>query len=389
MNLEIDFKAWLEAEQNAIDNLESQIDSMDKTIADLNVKITALILTGQDDKATIQSMQVELDNTKAQLVSKQAEIDDLKVRLANAAKDDKPQIWGVNAHLFDSPIYKDINAFVTKAKELKFNAVRVGFFLNADGTIVQENDFLTRIYPALAVAGLRILPMLNTTGLSESSNDLPGQYKLGYAVGNGFAAKYGELFNNYELGNERALRVLTSGKDGRVVDNYDKAEMPVMASYLKGMFDGVKAARPKAITSLNCEWLHTGFVDYMRANGVLTEELTWHWYTGSPNQDSVLGSQGWNKAGMLIEDYLAAKYPGVKITFNEVGFTSPTLPFSQADQTAKLIPLLKRLKSKGYGVVVYELYDQADRLPSVIESNYGLYDVNSKPKAIVEAIKNI
>lgn len=349
MDIKEDFLAWCDGETAKVNQVER-----------MNLQLQAVIDT-----------QIVTIKDQADIIAKLTPI--------------KQKYYGIVGHLFDSPIYKDITSFIQTAKLLDFNATRMSIPLNADGAIINETDFFSRIYIPLKLAGIEPFMLLNTKGLNPNAVDLVAQYNIAYTLTNGFITKYGRIFPTLELGNELALKALLPGKDGRKVNDYDPAKLTAIGNYLKGAYEGAKAANPDVKIMLNGEWIHWGFTDAMKGY-IKFDILSWHWYVGSPNQDVLLASYAWAE-GKPIEDILSERYPDVEIIFNEVGYASPKLPFDQDKQVAQLPPLIKRLRDKGYSVFIYQLLDQPEK--SILEANYGLFDKDYKPKKIVNELISI
>lgn len=336
------------------------------------------------DGLSAEVAQVERKN-----IDLQTQVDALNVTIKDQADiitkftPVKKQYFGTVGHLFDSPIYKDVAQFVQICKLLNFNATRMSIPLNADGSMVNEADFFSRVYLPLILAGIKPFMLMTTKGLNVNAVNLVNQYNAGYSLANGFITKYGEIFDTLELGNELSLKALLPNKDGRKPADYDPAKIAAIGNYLKGAADGARAANPKIKIMLNGQWLSFGFIDAMKTYFDF-DILSWHFYVGSPNQDALLASYSWS-AGKPIEDILSERYTDVEIIFNEVGYMSPKLPFDQDKQAQQLPPLIKRLRDKGYSVFIYQLLDQPEKT-SILESNYGLFDKDYKPKKIVSLL---
>lgn len=353
------------------DGLSAEITAIEKANASFQQEVDLLTESNNANLEQIQALQ-------ATIKEQEDTISKLSIPI-------KPkQRYGVVGHTFDSAIYRDVQKFVDNGNLLGMNCTRMSPPLNANGIMTNEADFFTRIYPPFKMSGWDLFWLLDTEGLSTTDDGT--QYKKGFNVASGAVKRYGKLFEYVELGNELAIRCMTGG-DGRTLSSFDAKKLASVGQYLKGCYDGIKSVDPNYKIALNCEWTHWGFIDYMRDTvGVKFDILTYHWYVGNSNQETNFASQGWNKSSkLLIEDFLSQKYPDVEIVFNECGYANKTLPFDQDKQATQLPLLVKRLRDKGYTVLIYQMYDQAEK--GVLEGNYGIIDANGVPKKVFPLLK--
>lgn len=129
-------------------------------------------------------------------------------------------------------------------------------------------------------------------------------YDAGYALGNGAATRYAEWFEYFELGNEIELfrKMVIPGSMGdeesdyRVVSQVDgyEVEEPVeiVANYVKGMNDGIKAVKPSAKTMFNT----AGYCPLYLMDRVVAlipdlDIVAWHWYDDmlTPDMANIIG----------------------------------------------------------------------------------------------------
>jgi hypothetical protein len=358
-----------------------ELETATADLADLQQTNKTLVIDNSDLQATLDhAHQYNADLTQ-KLADQAAQIALLQATPAPASPaSPRLQYWGMNIHSFNSPIYKDSKISAELIKSLGMNAVRLDMnSINPNGSLTLEDEFIYSIYPNMRKAGLEILPVLYTPGLSLSKVD--GNYDKGFTYASGFAERYGKLFPSFELGNELALKCILKNVSGDDVKHYDPIAIACIADYVKGMFDGVKSQGSGSWTQINGEWTHFAFIHYLQDKGVNFDELTWHWYL---NQETGLLPKRY--AGMKIEDILPIEFPGKPISFNEVGFKADKTGFDAQKQLA-LIPLLKRLKDKGFSVFAFQQYDQVERLG--VEGTFGMWDAQKQPKPIVEMLRGI
>jgi hypothetical protein len=283
----------------------------------------------------------------------------------------KMPIVGINTHLFSDPAYKDVDKVIGCINKLGIKYVRQDFF-------VDETGKMTNTYPyeKFLEAGIEVRPMvyaykLDTAGIKE--------YDKGFAVGRGFAALYGTMFKEIELGNELAIKCLISGKTGDKKEHYDAKKLAAVCEYVRGMYMGVLSTGRPLKMIVNCEWLHTYFIDTLRADYGVCTSISHHWYTDSQ-------ANAGNFIKQEIEHHLRDKYGEYFEGFGEMNYM-PGTGFSESAQVEKLLPLLTRVLSAGCNVYLFELLDRSDSKGR--EGNLGLFRSDGTPKLIVEKLMGI
>ncbi|TSD67714.1 hypothetical protein FFF34_010100 [Inquilinus sp. KBS0705] len=273
---------------------------------------------------------------------------------------------GVNGHMGDAP-YLTVSPEkqIQMLKERGMSWYRLNVQTQSDGTASSVTR-LMELQTAATNAGVKILPMLYLRTLSYSKSESES-YKLGKTLGGNFAAKYGRYFDYYNLGNDLELELLYSNKTGQSQFHYDRAKFNVMAAYLKGMDDGIKANDAGAKTMISAGWLHYGFLRMCDWYGVKFDIVAYNWY--SDMEGAAAGSPG-------IPDItvkLASLFPNKPIWFTEFNYRyKATSTTNETDQNAFVTKFIAKCKANPQVKVamIYELFDEPYKHAN--EGNYGI-----------------
>ena len=119
------------------------------------------------------------------------------------------------------------------------------------------------------------------------------------------AGRYKGRITHWELSNEldgyAMIRKGEKTRDGKVwpwgdpdgsrPENYEEGRYQRAKAEILGLYEGVKAADPTAITVVDTGgWLHYGFIDRLvREDHVPFDILAWHWYSGMGDMTKVQG----------------------------------------------------------------------------------------------------
>ncbi|TWR28871.1 hypothetical protein FPZ43_11410 [Mucilaginibacter pallidiroseus] len=278
---------------------------------------------------------------------------------------------GVNGHPFGDAPYLATSAAkqVELIKGMNMNWYRINVLTTSDGTIsASSSSLFSSLQKAAASGAVNLLPMLNPRTLTF--NDKPSvAYQKGKTLGANFAAKYGQYFSYYNLGNDLELDLLMSGTTGREVTHYDVNKSAITTAYLKGMDEGIKLKDPGAKTIIDAGWLHWGFLTLCKNNNVKFDAIGYHWYSDMEGPAS--------RAPYNIPDIsvtLANSFPDKEIWFTEFGYRyKATSTDNEADQQEFMTKFVNKIKTnpRVKVAIAYQLFDEPYKKGH--ESNYGFY----------------
>jgi hypothetical protein len=243
---------------------------------------------------------------------------------------------------------------------------RVGFQTTSDGSITVPWLFNPLITAANA-GGVHILPMLHPRTLDLNASQSTA-YQAGKKLGADFAAKYGQYFTYYDLGNDLELKVLLPNTTGQSQADYDRTKFNVIAAYVKGMDEGIKSKDADAKTMVSAGWLHYGFIRMLDWYGVKFDVVAYHWYS---EMEAIAP-----KAPYYIPDItkkLASLFPNKPIWFTEFNLRYKDVSTHEADQNKFISNFIAKCKANPQVkvAIIYELFNEPQK-SSELESNYGI-----------------
>lgn len=275
---------------------------------------------------------------------------------------------GVVGHPMGDAPYVQTSATkqISLIKGMGMTWYRVGFQTTSDGTISVPYLF-EPLRAAAAAGGVKLLPMLYTRTLDLNASQ-SASYQAGKTLGANFAAKYGQYFTYYDLGNDLELKVLLPKTTGASQANYDRTKFNVIAAYLKGMDEGIKSKDPDAKTMVSAGWLHYGFIRMLDWYGVKFDVVAYHWYSEMENIAP--------KAPYYIPDItkkLASLFPNKPIWITEFNLRYKDVSTHETDQNAFISSFIAKCKNNPQVkvAIIYELFNEPHK-DSMLESNYGI-----------------
>lgn len=271
-----------------------------------------------------------------------------------------PRYRGANIHPFINSVYANIPGIVRDVKAVGLNAVRCDLHPNSAG-VFPSVATLNNLIQMCKDSGIFFQPMISISPVKNSS--AATCLAFGKAVGTAYK------FAVYELGNEQDNESILTG-DGTAASNYDQKKLAAYAICFKNVADGIRAVNPDAEIIINSAWIHWGFVQYMLANGVRIDGYSQHWYT---NQEKAYTGK------LPIEIIVPQTFPGLDITFNEVGIRPQTDGSIPVTDYALQTSILKRLSK--FSWYYNELYDEPSR--GLVEGNFGIYTKAGSPKPLM------
>jgi hypothetical protein len=275
---------------------------------------------------------------------------------------------GVNGHLGDAPyVQLPASKQIQLLNEMKMKWYRINIQTYADGTIKTESRFL-ELYKAALEKGVNILPVIYTRSLDLNKTE-PESYKLGWELGSSFAAKYGQYFTHYDMGNDLELELLIKGKTGQSQNHYDRRKTNVTAAYLKGMDEGIKSKDPTAKTMISAGWMHYGFIRMCDWYGVKFDVVAYHWYS---DMEGSAPKAPYNIPDITIK--LASLFPNKPIWFTEFNYRYKEAKSDtyEAEQNAFIMQFIQKCKNnpKVQALLIYELLNEPYKRGD--EGHFGL-----------------
>jgi hypothetical protein len=255
---------------------------------------------------------------------------------------------------------------ISLIKSMGMTWYRVGFQTKSDGTISVPWLF-EPLRLAAKAGGVNLLPMLYTRTLDLNASQSES-YKAGKKLGADFAAKYGQYFTYYDLGNDLELKVLLPKTTGQSQADYDRTKFNVIAAYLKGMDEGIKSKDADAKTMVSAGWLHYGFIRMLDWYGVNFDVVAYHWYSEMENIAP--------KAPYYIPDItqkLSSLFPNKPIWITEFNLRYKDVSTHEADQNKFITNFIAKCKANPQVkvAIIYELFNEPHK-SSELESNYGI-----------------
>ncbi|HWZ96011.1 MAG TPA: glycosyl hydrolase [Opitutaceae bacterium] len=294
----------------------------------------------------------------------------------------EPFHWGMNGHPLNQAAYMDVSL------EAQFDLLAelgAGWYrCDVDAPVFQADparfDALVRTAEKRKV---KLLPILLPSPNCQSEEATPKQiHDTARAFAKDIVSRYKGRITHWELGNEydtyaliRKGEVTQSGKrwtwdgdpDGNSPDDFDPGRCARVKAEIMGLYEGVKAADPAALTIVNTAgWLHYGFIDRLvRENPTVPFDiLSWHWYSEMGDMTAVQGRLN------LVERL--HRY-GKPLWITEVNRRDGSKGAKEAEASAYMSGEIARLAANPGidGLFIYELLDEPYFGPDG-ESDYGL-----------------
>jgi hypothetical protein len=274
---------------------------------------------------------------------------------------------GINGHMGDAPYLATSPAKqIQMLKDRGMKWYRLNVQTKSDGT-ASSSSLLEALQAAATSGGVNILPMLYLRTLDYSKSQAES-YQLGKTLGGNFAAKYGKYFTYYNLGNDLELPLLYDNQSGQSQNDYNRAKFNVVAAYLKGMDEGIKAKDPGAKTMISAGWLHYGFLKMCESYGVGFDVVGYNWYSDMEGAAA--------KSPYYISDItkkLSSLFPTKPIWFTEFNYRyKATSTTNETDQNAFVTKFIAKCKANPQVkvAIVYQLFDEPYK--STQERSYGI-----------------
>jgi hypothetical protein len=276
---------------------------------------------------------------------------------------------GVNGHPFTDAPYVQTSAAkqISLLKGMGLNWYRINVQTKSDGSAA--SSMFESMRQAAANGSVNLLPMLYLRTLDFSKSESLN-YQLGKTLGSNFAAKYGQYFSMYNLGNDLELTLLFANKTGASSSHYNKQKTNITAAYLKGMDEGIKAKDAGAKTMIDVGWLHYGFLQMCTTYGVKYDAIGYHWYS---DMENAAPNSPTNIPDITIK--IASLFPTKQLWFTECGYrykSSLSIAANEAAQSKFIMSFLAKCQRNPSVkcLMFYELFDEPYK--SYQESKFGL-----------------
>lgn len=282
-----------------------------------------------------------------------------------------PFILGINGHPLNQIAYiqTPLSRQMSFLKSMGMNYYRVDIGTDGLGNIREQKKFNELISVANS-SNIQILPTLFLVGLNYLENEVVN-YDRGLALGKGFASKYGQYFDYYELGNEYDLKLKPSTADGRYSANYDQTKFKKVAAFMRGLIKGIKKYDITGKTIINgCGWNY-GYFELLKQADLDMDIIGHHLYSMSTNQ---------NTNYVNIVKTLAGIFENKKPVFvTELNQENGDYVGSVESQDIVVNDFIDKLKQvpEVKAVFIYELLDQPELIhPKEREKHMGVIKWN-------------
>lgn len=276
--------------------------------------------------------------------------------------------YGVNGHPLGTIAYTSVPAQtqINLLKRMGMNIYRIDVHSQAANGYMSMPHLYEPLKRAADAAGITLLPMLYARDL-ELNLSMTEAYNRGRVTGDRFARRYADDFTYYNIGNEFDTKcLLSSSLSGEKVSHYDQRKFKIIASYLKGMDEGIKSKDPTAKTIINTNWMHYQYLLMLERFGVKFDIVGYHWY----DEMESLAVKNHNITDM--PKFLATKFKK-PIWFLEIGVRDKDGTKPEAKQKAFLDSFIAKCRNTPQvkAAIIYQLFDEP-RKPS-LEANYGIF----------------
>ncbi|MDB5119663.1 MAG: hypothetical protein JWN56_881 [Sphingobacteriales bacterium] len=303
-------------------------------------------------------------------------------------------IMGINGHPLNTYEYNansstiagvDYTTQANMVKAMGMTYYRIDISTKDDGTANNEAKMLDVIAKCQA-NNIKVLPMIGDKtdfALTQTEN-----YNKAFTQMAGFATKYGQYFDYFELGNEwelfRSLYVTKPAPhQGQDSTDYNMSKVRIAEQYVKGMEAGLKSVWPNKQSMVNTAgYFPTFWMDRMLAAAPTINICGWHLYASMP---AALQS---NLGVSNIHQYLYNRYHR-PIWYTESGYKASIAKTQQENEDASdawRVTLTSQATADPNvkAIIFYELLDRPQRTDGTTgydygEENYGWVKFNNYP----------
>lgn len=319
--------------------------------------ITNILQGGTDDQIIATSISSDL-NVQGYLTEQY----DLPIRVDGNFK------WGINGHPLTQPAYLQNHGLQADLiKELGASYYRIDVPHDQYGEINDMSLFSATVNSASS-NNIQLIPIVfppDSAGLYSLS--VADAAIKGKQLGKGFASRYKQYFDYYQLGNEEDIDLLpkVNAPDGSAPSHYNFSNFQVLASYFSGMIEGILEEDPTAKTIINCGgWYHYGYFSLLNDAGIDYDILGYDWYENISDYQVVLN---------VLKTTFASK----EVWFTEAHSLDMQVLTNPSLHKQRILDLISKLDLGGNikGFFIYELFDEDYH--AGVEGMLGLVDWTS------------
>lgn len=205
---------------------------------------------------------------------------------------------------------------IGKAKDLGLGWARLNW--DYGGGFARNDAYIN----AVLDAGMQVVLVIEDN--PASGGDM---YSSGLDDGKSIAGHYAGKIHFYQLANEGGAQSIKSGRlEGSRTSDFDDGAYESIKEYIRGLSDGISSADSGATKIVTISWLHTGFLDRLKADGVDFDMIGVDWYDwmGSFSRKTIY-------TGATLYDKLRSF--GKPLTFMEIN----TCPTSEDGSSVKTV----------------------------------------------------
>ena len=295
-----------------------------------------------------------------------------------------PFHWGINGHPVSQEAYWDVPLSVQLdlVSELHVGWYRIDIGSKAFvANTLRCDEFVS----GAEERKLRILPVLLSSPGPWSATATPEEIrKSATAFAQSIVSRYKGRITHWELSNELdAFAMVRKGEttrsgtlwkwdgapDGSNPDDYDEARYQKAKAEIQGLYEGIKAVDPSAVTIVDTAgWLHYGFIERLvNEDHVPFDILAWHWYSEMGDMTNVQGK---------LDLVALLKRFGKPIWITEINRRDGSKGGKDNEQAVFISQAAAQLRTHPdiSAFFIYELLDEPN-FGANGESHYGLVEV--------------
>jgi hypothetical protein len=293
--------------------------------------------------------------------------------------------WGINGHPVSQEAYYHVPITTQLDLVLESGAGWYRMDLGAK-TFQSDTARFDELVSESVKRKIRLLPVLLSSPDGRSPDAKPEQIRTAaFTFAKTVVSRYKGRITHWELSNEldghamiRKGEKTRSGKlwiwdgaaDGSSADDYEEGRYQNAKAEIQGLYEGVKAADPTALTIVNTAgWLHYGFIERLvKEDRVLFDILAWHWYS---EMGDIVNVQGKLNLVKLLKGY------GKPLWITEINSRDGSMNGKQKDQADYVGKTAVQLRGHPdiEAFFIYELLDEPYFGENNGESHYGLMEV--------------
>ncbi|HWV70523.1 MAG TPA: glycosyl hydrolase [Pseudosphingobacterium sp.] len=274
---------------------------------------------------------------------------------------------GINGHPLGTRPYTSIPASeqINLLKQMGMSIYRIDVqSRNNDGRITVPGLY-NPLKKAADTAGIKLLPVLIPRTLNFKNTEAES-YRWGRALGAKFARRYRSDFTYYNIANELDNRCILPFRTGDKESDYNLRRFKIIAAYLKGMNDGIKAMDPDAKTIINAGWMHYEYLLMLERYGVKFDIVGYQWY----DEMEILAALLFNIHD--ITTFLSSKFTK-PIWFTEFNARDKFGILDERIQSDFIRNFLEKCQNNPqvHAAIIYQLFNEPQKFGQ--EAHYGIF----------------